>query len=369
MKKTLTVNLGGRVYHIDEDAYRLLDRYLSNLKQHFRKQQGAEEIVTDIENRIAELFAEKLSAHVEVITLADVEEVITRVGKPEDFGESVADSDKGWTASGTDQNRHTSEQTTQQARQRRLYRDPDDKVLGGVAAGVAAYFDWDVTWVRIALVALFFVPFVNIPVVLPYIIAWIVIPEALTAGEKLHMRGEAVTVENIGKTVTDGFEKVSNGVNDFIKSDKPRTALQKVLDAIIAVVSVVFKVFLVALLVVCFPALFAFAIAFVVLIVVLITLAIGGWAALVNLIPMINYAPIGTSPAIAIISTIAGLALVGIPLFGLVYAIFRQLFQWTPMSTTSKWILIILWFISLIAVVSCSAMIGWHLPSFWLHWS
>lgn len=365
MKKTLTVNLGGRVYHIDEDAYRLLDRYLSNLKQHFRKQQGAEEIVTDLENRIAELFAEKLSAHVEVITLADVEEVIARVGKPEDFGESTADGDKDWTASGTDYNAHT----TQQARQRRLYRDPDDKVLGGVAAGVAAYFDWDVTWVRIALVALFFVPFVNIPVVLPYIIAWIVIPEALTAGEKLHMRGEAVTVENIGKTVTNGFEKVSNGVNEFIKSDKPRTALQKVLDGIIAVVSVLFKVFLVALLVVCFPVLFAFAIALVVLVVVLITLAIGGWTALVNLIPMINYGPIGVSPAIAIISTIGGLALIGIPLFGLVHAIFRQLFQWAPMSTSSKWTLIILWFISLIAVVSCSAMIGWHLPSFWLHWS
>ena len=62
MKKTLTVNLGGTVFHIDEDAYRLLDNYLCNLKLHFRKQEGAEEIVNDIENRISELFAEKLAA-------------------------------------------------------------------------------------------------------------------------------------------------------------------------------------------------------------------------------------------------------------------------------------------------------------------
>lgn len=87
MKKTLTVNLGGTVFHIDEDAYRLLDNYLCNLKLHFRKQEGAEEIVNDIENRISELFAEKLAAGSQVITIADVEEVIARMGKPEDFGE------------------------------------------------------------------------------------------------------------------------------------------------------------------------------------------------------------------------------------------------------------------------------------------
>lgn len=93
MKKTLTVNLGGTVYHIDDDAYRLLDNYLANLKHYFRKQEGAEEIVNDIEIRIAELFAEKVSAGKQVITLADVEEIIARVGKPEDFGVSDDESE------------------------------------------------------------------------------------------------------------------------------------------------------------------------------------------------------------------------------------------------------------------------------------
>ena len=85
MKKTLTVNLGGTVFNIDDDAYRLLDNYLSNLKMHFRKEVGADEIVDDIERRISELFAEKLSAGSQVITIADVEEVIARMGKPEDM--------------------------------------------------------------------------------------------------------------------------------------------------------------------------------------------------------------------------------------------------------------------------------------------
>ena len=85
MKKTLTVNLGGTVFHIDEDAYRLLDNYLCNLKLHFRRQVGADEIVNDIELRISELFLEKLTAGSQVITITDVEEVINRMGKPEEM--------------------------------------------------------------------------------------------------------------------------------------------------------------------------------------------------------------------------------------------------------------------------------------------
>lgn len=85
MKKTLTVNLGGTVYHIDEDAYILLDNYLNNLRYHFRKDEGAEEIVRDIESRIAELFDEALRGGLQVITIKEVEEVIARMGKPEEL--------------------------------------------------------------------------------------------------------------------------------------------------------------------------------------------------------------------------------------------------------------------------------------------
>lgn len=211
MKKTLTVNLGGTVFNIDDDAYRLLDNYLSNIKMHFRKEASADEIVDDIERRISELFAEKLSAGSQVITIADVEEVIARMGNPEDM-EMGEESDN---SGATDSN----------SPRRRLYRNPDDKMLGGVISGLAVYLGWDVTLLRLLLFVILICGYGTlIPV---YIVCWLVIPEARTAAEKLSMRGEAVTVENIGKTVTDGFEKVSNGVNDYMKSDRPRTFLQK----------------------------------------------------------------------------------------------------------------------------------------------
>ena len=157
MKKTLTVNLGGTVFNIDDDAYRLLDNYLSNLKMHFRKEAGADEIVDDIERRISELFAEKLSAGSQVITIADVEEVIARMGKPEDMeaeGES-ASADSGSTSAGGGYgagawNSNTAYGTTR----RRLYRNPDDKMLGGVISGMAAYLGWDVTLLRLLLLVI-----------------------------------------------------------------------------------------------------------------------------------------------------------------------------------------------------------------------
>ena len=135
------------------------------------------------------------------------------MGKPEDMeaeGES-ASADSGSTSAGGGYgagawNSNTAYGTTR----RRLYRNPDDKMLGGVISGMAAYLGWDVTLLRLLLAChldLWGRDYL-IPV---YIVCWLVIPEARTAAEKLSMRGEAVTVENIGKTVTDGFEKVTNG--------------------------------------------------------------------------------------------------------------------------------------------------------------
>ena len=89
MKKTFTINLGGIVFHIDEDAYELLDKYLSNLRIHFSKEEGAEEIVHDMELRISELFSERLHESKQVISIADVEEVIGQMGKPEEFSEDA----------------------------------------------------------------------------------------------------------------------------------------------------------------------------------------------------------------------------------------------------------------------------------------
>jgi phage shock protein PspC (stress-responsive transcriptional regulator) len=184
MKKTLTVNLGGTVFHIDEDAYRLLDNYLMNLKHHFRKQEGAEEIVNDIENRISELFSEKISKGQQVITLIDAEEVIHRMGKPEDLSDEEPSKQEGSSEHGGYHHETYSQESG--SPRRRLFRNPDDKVVGGVLGGIAAYLKVNVSALRlIVILLLIFGVGTLIPV---YIVCWIVIPEATTAAEKLSRR-------------------------------------------------------------------------------------------------------------------------------------------------------------------------------------
>lgn len=366
MKKTLTINLGGTVYHIDDDAYRLLDNYLANLKHYFRKQEGAEEIVNDIEMRIAELFAEKTAEGKQVITVSDVEEIIARVGKPEDFG--IADDDTD-SQKKTEQSASSASQSyTRTAAPRRLFRDPDNKLLGGVASGLAAYFGWDITLVRILMIIFVFVPYC--PMIILYIIGWIVIPEAHTAAEKLSMRGEAVTIENIGKTVTDGFERVADGVNNYMNSGKPRTFLQKVGDVFVSIAAVLFKIFLVALVIICCPMLFVLAVVLVALVFAAIAVAVSGGALLYEMLPAISWAPIASiSPMMTLLGTIAGVALIGIPLGAFLYTILRQLFHWSPMGTGLKWSLLILWVLgAAIMIISLSAL-GWRLPLYGLHCS
>ncbi len=346
MKKTLTVNLGGTVFHIDEDAYRLLDNYLSNLKIHFRKEASADEIIDDIERRISELFAEKLTAGSQVITITDVEEVIARMGKPEDM-EAENDSEP------------SVGNATRTTIHRRLYRNPDDKLLGGVISGMAAYLGWDVTLLRLLLLV---VLICGVGTLIPvYIVCWLVIPEARTAAEKLSMRGEAVTVENIGKTVTDGFEKVANGVNDYMKSDKPRTFLQKLGDALVMVAGWFFKICLVIFAIICSPLLFVFGVVFVALLFAAVMVAIGGGAALISMFPTFDVI-LPTSPLSAIVMYIAGVLLVGIPLVSLVWAIFSQIFKWQPMASGLKWTLVILWIVSAAVFGICFAIQGATFP-------
>lgn len=358
MKRTLTVNLGGTVFNIDEDAYRLLDNYLSNLKMHFRKEAGADEIVDDIERRISELFTEKLSAGSQVITIAGVEEVIDRMGKPEDMG--VEEESEG-TASGRANTGggYSGNTAYGSSSRRRLYRNPDDKMLGGVASGLSAYLGWDVTLLRLLLFVILICGYGTlIPV---YIVCWLIIPEARTAAEKLSMRGEAVTVENIGKTVTDGFEKVVHGVNDYVKSDKPRTALERVGDALAMAVGWFLKIFLVIFAVICSPILFVFGILFLSLLFAAVMVAVGGSAALLSLFPMVDVV-LPDSPFSAIVMYIAGILLAGIPLASLVWAIFSPVFKWRPMNSGLKWTLVVLWIVSAACFVICFVIQGSAFP-------
>ena len=334
MKKTYNINLGGIVFHIDEDAYDLLDKYLSNLRIHFSKEEGAEEIVHDMELRISELFSERLNEKKQVITLTDVEEIIAQMGKPEEFSEDTTQ----------DTNEYIKEEKTP----KRLFRDPDNKVIGGVCSGIAAYLGWDVTAVRIIFIALA-LPFILNGslilngVVIAYIIAWIIIPEANTAAEKLSMKGMQVNVENIGKTVTDGFEKVNN----FVKSEKPRSFLQQVGEAIVGVVGFLIKCILV-IAAICFtPVLFVVLIVFV----SLLAAATGAISAvptlLYEMMPRVDWTIVSLSPFTTSLMSISGIMVIGIPIVGFIHFLMSTFGGWKPMPFATRVVLIILWLIAL----------------------
>ncbi len=207
MNKTVTVNLGGIVFHIDENAYDALQKYLNSIRSHFTSADGRDEIMQDIESRIAEMFLERAKDSKQVITLTDVEQVTAIMGKPEDF------AGEGEPKSSSAPNEEAAAGNTYK---RRLFRNPDDKMLGGVCSGIAAYFDTDVVWIRIIWAILFFAFGSGL---LLYIILWIVIPMAKTTAEKLQMRGEPINVSNIEKNIKEEAEAIKQKMEQWGKEN------------------------------------------------------------------------------------------------------------------------------------------------------
>lgn len=230
MNKTLTINISGIIFHIEEDAYDKLSRYLSTIKSYFSHTEGGNEIMSDIEARIAELLQEKLNPGKQVILLMDVDYALDTMGKPEDFGaENVNNAS----------NASQEEEYSAEPIKKRLYRDPDNKVLGGVCSGVGHYFGFDPVWLRIALALLLVFAGTG---VLIYIILWIAIPEATTTAEKLAMKGEKVDINNISKVVKEEaeqlkkrMEKYGNDIKSGSNTDVYRTGAEKIVDFFVTV--------------------------------------------------------------------------------------------------------------------------------------
>ena len=187
MKKTININLAGFVFYIDEDAYETLQKYLNNIRTYLGNTEGREEIIDDIESRIAELFSEKQK---QVITLIEVNEVIEVMGQPEDYMSEEESEEK----------------TAGQQSNRRLYRDPDSTVLGGVCSGVGHYLNIDAVWIRLIFLAMVW----SGVSILFYFILWAIIPKAETTAQKLEMKGKAATFSNIEDYVRKGYENVKD---------------------------------------------------------------------------------------------------------------------------------------------------------------
>jgi phage shock protein PspC (stress-responsive transcriptional regulator) len=230
MKKTIQINIGGRHFHMDEDAFHKLNHYLESLKSHFASEgDTGKEIMEDIEQRIAELLEKKITDGNQAVSLDDVNEAISILGKVEDF---VYDSATRDTSDSDGYGRRDN---------RRFFRDEENNYIGGVASGMGAYFNIDALWLRLAFVAL---AFLNGLGILIYVILWIVVPKARTTTEKLQMHGIPVTLSTIKESVNAEYDKVKAGfshMNHSRAADKTRNALENLFRAIGLVFVALFK--------------------------------------------------------------------------------------------------------------------------------
>lgn len=214
MKKTLTINISGSVFHIDEDAYEKLKNYLHMLTGHFGSDADGREILQDIEARIAELFTQKMQAENKDVVVEEwVDEMIARMGKPEDFMEPADDDEKS-RASQSAENAGAPEQPKVK---RRMYRDTDSRVIGGVCSGMGAYFNIDPVILRIIMVILMFASLGTALVV--YLVLWIAVPKAQTTAQRLEMRGQEATVSNIQRSIKEEVKEVEEKYKRFRSSD------------------------------------------------------------------------------------------------------------------------------------------------------
>ncbi|GGE39861.1 PspC domain-containing protein [Psychroflexus planctonicus] len=209
MNKTINVSLGKQFFHIDEEAFIVLKNYLDAIKRYLINEEGRDEILADVEARIAELFSEKLQSEREVVQVHEVERVIKIMGQPSDY--KVEQEDDTYT--NTQSETYSNRQNTQQSTGKKFYRDEEKNLLGGVCAGLAHNFGIDILWMRILWMVLFFLSYGTFTIL--YVVLWIVVPAARTTAQKLAMMGEPINISNIEKKVKENAEKATNYAKNF----------------------------------------------------------------------------------------------------------------------------------------------------------
>ena len=213
MNKVFNINLGGYPFTIDEDAYEHLKVYLKTIHNHFRDSEGYEEITSDIESRLAELFQEKLNDR-PIVMHSTVKDAIAIMGTPEDFGAEPLMSDADYTEKKTTFGKKQKDKMKSDYQTgKRLFRNPEEEVVGGVCSGVAAYFGVeDPLWVRLGFALFFFAGGFALPL---YLILWAIMPPAETAADRLAMRGKPITASNIGKIIEEEMENFGEKMTEF----------------------------------------------------------------------------------------------------------------------------------------------------------
>jgi phage shock protein PspC (stress-responsive transcriptional regulator) len=233
MNKTVSINLGGQVFQIDELAYERLWKYLESIKAKYANTKGGSDIISDIESRLAEMFYEFLGEKRNVVTMADVELTISTMGQPDDFEIHLEDDEEA---------QSNSKRTAQDdKKQRRLFRNPDDKVIGGVASGLSEYFGIaDPIWIRLVFLITFFLGVGSSFLV--YLVLLVLVPKAQTASEKLQMRGEPINIDNIEKTIREELSDLENRINSGNTGHKARGVMSRLVDFIATIIRVFFNI-------------------------------------------------------------------------------------------------------------------------------
>jgi len=236
MNKTISIHLQGVPFIIEEQAYEILRNYLERLIFLLKNQNGVEEIIQDVELRMAELFSSKISSSKQVIEAVDVEEILALLGNPEVFAdyENMDESFK--------RVENENDEKENLYVKKRLFRDEENGILGGVCAGFASYFGVDIVIIRAIYVLLFIFGGFGFPL---YIILWIITPRAKTSYEKLQMKGKPVTLEHIKSEIEDTAESIQKKSKAWGKKMREETTVLKGIKAIIRVISISIGIFMI----------------------------------------------------------------------------------------------------------------------------
>lgn len=366
MKKNITLNMLGRLYAIDEDAYGLLQQYIDTLRSYFAHKPDGKEIADDIEARIAELFDDLKAQGVEAINIQHVQDIITRIGDPKEMDEDepkeeeTAEQDEEQSEETSTVNRLKEEVVAYFDRLRksgkRLYRDPSDKKITGLLAGCARYFGGDPLWWRLACVLLVFItfntslssgmltPFTWTPLwlVLIYFMISIITPVAQNPEDRLKMKGKDVTPQSLAQEVTE----------EHVQADIPQTRQSGAIGCLGGFFKIILLLMKGFLILVCiFAGL------------VLVTLL----AALIVLLTMpdlfgdIEFATLyssAVSPALSVVCVVSMAGVLFIPLYCGIHSILSNTKKLTPMGTPQRLMWAGVWTASLIVAIVSGIAIG-----------
>lgn len=322
MKKSFNVNLGGRIFMMDEDAYEQLNDYLVSVRTCFMNNESGEEIAADIEARMGELFESRMGeGNSRIVTLALVNEMIARMGKPESMIEDELGYDENNTTD--DSSERSEEKKTasgddvlrKMSMGKKLFRDGDNKLLGGVISGLAAYTGVDVVLLRVIAVILFFITVFW--TFLLYLVCWAVIPLAVTTTDKLRMNGVEPTPENIAERLTyeePAIDKIMRNLKEV--DNKGIATLLMILGCVL------------------FISMF-----------------------MTMLAPNINRGyNIGMLPLFLIMGWIGFISLIAIPMVAIVLVLSKR---WEMLSASVKWLLLIDWIMAFIQVFVLTSKVQW----------